>query len=233
MSKKPNHTLLAASEIKETLRHYESLFPEEALRPLSFALVGQSDGCKLQFTDEKPVESTLENVLRALEEETPQRAKEEDNFTDEMVESLPQWEDLCYTLSTLTDRTGTIEYAFRQYDTDTSDETPAEINEQGKNGAFGLLSHANKITGVGSLIAYELQNGEYAVLLKREDRYGAFSTKISGQYYGSFEVTFTGDVEAYVKSELHPEGWYRPQDLNSSEPNSADPTSTTHSATAD
>lgn len=215
---------LSANKIKNVLTKYESLFPDKALQPLSFALIGDPSGAKLQFSeDEATVNSTFENVIKGIEKELNDENQTSDDFS-KIKQYAPKWADLCHTLSTLTDKSEPIKYDLRQYDT--TDETAAEINEMGTNDCFGLLAHSGKITGVGTLIAYQLQNDEYAVIINREQRTGTFSVKYSNRYYGSFEVFFTEDVESLVETELHSDDWYRPQDIKSNTNSPSDNKST-------
>jgi len=212
-----NSEPLSTPQLKSELLEYESLAPEMAIRHMSFALIGSPEESKLKFGDKDPVPSTYENVIRAIEDELKRReaGKKYEDYPPEMEAKLPIWIRLLQTISHLAKKTDPITYEFRKYDT--ANDTPAEINEQGKDGPFGLLNHAQKIIGSASLIAYQLENDEYAVILNRETNHSIFSVKRSGVFYGSFEVDFTSDLEAYIKNNLHTNNWYRPQEVSSTQ----------------
>jgi len=208
MSQQNQPQLLSTQRLKETLKQYESDFPEDTVRCLSYALTGQEDGIKYQFDGEDPIPATLENTIRAINLEIAK----EDSEQPIPFEKLQNWKRLCNTLAAITKDTDPIEYQLRQYNTD--EHTPAEINEHGKQGPFGMLLHSRLVTGTGTLIAYPLRNGEYAILLNRENQTGeTFQVKYPNRYYGSFEVAFADDVEAYIISELQPNDWYRPENI--------------------
>ena len=214
-----NSKTLSTAELKSELLEYESLAPSKVMRHMSFALIGSPEKSKLKFGDEDPVPSTFENVIRAIEDEIKRRetGQEYQDFPPETEAKLPVWIRLLHTVSELAEKTDPIRYDLRKYDT--ANGTPAEINEQGNNGPFGLLNHAQNITGTGSLIAYQLEADEYAVILNREANHSLFSVKHSGVFYGSFEVDFTSDLETYIKNNLHDNNWFRPQDINSDHSN--------------
>jgi hypothetical protein len=135
--------------------------------------------------------------------------KDEEDISDDDRERVGEWLPAFREMPTLEREV----IGIRQYDT--SDMSPSEINELGHSGAMGLLAHNNKITGTGSVTAYDLPNGEVALIINKEQRdNGMFTVRYSGQFYGSFEVEFVDDVDEFFSSEeMHDDGWLRAKDV--------------------